>query len=64
MGAGPGWRAEAALDLRYSISHLQRESLIFQDRFSIDCDLDDVADGDAASVHGAVPTDVKVLAID
>ena len=40
------------------------ESLIFQNRFSIDGDLDDVADDDAAPVHGVVPIDTKVQAID
>ena len=39
-------------------------SLIFQNRFSIDRDLDRVADDEAASVHGVVPTDAKVLAVD
>ena len=39
-------------------------SLIFQYRFSINRDFDDVADDDAASVQGVVPTDAEVLAVD
>ena len=39
-------------------------SLIFQNRFSIDRDLDDVADDEAASIQRVVPTDAKVLAVD
>ena len=40
------------------------ESLIFQDRFRINRDLDRVADDDAAAVQGVVPTDAKVLSVD
>ena len=39
-------------------------SLIFQYRFSINRDLDRVADDDAAAVHGVIPTDAKVLPVD
>ena len=39
-------------------------SLIFQNRFSINRDLDRVADDDAAAVQGIVPTDAKVLPVD
>ena len=39
-------------------------SLIFQDRFRINRDLDDVADDEAAAVQGVVPTDAEVLPID
>lgn len=50
----------------YYISRLQREnpSLSSQNRLSVDCDLDGVADYDAAFVHGVVPADAKVLAVD
>src|SRR5437867_2411050 len=41
-----------------------RGSLVFQYRFSINRDLHRVADDDAAFVHGVVPTDAKVLAVD
>ena len=40
------------------------ESPIFQYRFSVNRDLDGVADDDAAFVHGVVPTDAKVLPVD
>ena len=39
-------------------------SLIFQYRFSVYRDLDDVANDDAALIHRVVPTDAKVLPID
>src|SRR5205807_2723762 len=53
-------------DNAYGAAHnsLLTSSLIFQNRFSIDCDLDDVADDDAASVQGVVPTDAEVLPVD
>src|SRR5438034_1922487 len=64
--SGPGERpaADAGRTDNFLLPHAQltlTSSLIFQNRFSIDRDLDDVADDDAASVQGVVPTDAKVL---
>lgn len=46
------------------VHRLRCESLIFQYRFRIDRDFEDVTDDDAAFIHCVVPTDAKVLAID
>ena len=40
------------------------ESRVFQNRFSINGDFHRVANDDAAFVHGVVPADAEVLAVD
>src|SRR5438552_16566793 len=50
--------------LRGSFSISSQSLKIFQNRFRVNCDLDDVTYDDSAFVHCVVPTDAKVLSID
>src|SRR2546428_11880020 len=48
----------------YPRYQLQLSSLVFQNRFHIDGDVDLIPDYDAAAIHHVLPTNAKILTID